>query len=499
MKNIPQQGIEHREVLAQLAAFAGGDANYRGSRLWSLVYDLGDEHTAFLKEAYGLYFCENALNPMAFKSLKLMETEVVQMTAELLNGNDRVAGIMTSGGTESCILPVYAYRERARSRRLVPFKPEMIAPETIHASWEKAAKYFDVKIVHAPVDENRRVDVKVVERLINRNTIMLAASAPSYPHGVIDPVPALGELALRRNLPLHIDSCLGGFLLPFLERHGYPVTPYDFRVPGVSSIGADVHKYGFAAKGASVLLYRSIEDLKHQFFIYENWPGGIFASPGLLGTRPGGAIAAAWAALNAIGMDGYMEIARIVMETTGRLIRGIEAIEGLAVLGQPAMSVFAYTSTDPNLDIYAVADQLEARGWLIDRLQRPAALHCTVTPRHADVTSSYLADLRAAVEMVRDHPELAARGNAAMYGMIAHVPLRGLIKSKLTDMMVDLYGTECKMPALTDGSANTSTFAERLVRLGLKILKPSPGSTRKERDRAGIRKDDNKEIGKKQN
>jgi hypothetical protein len=192
--------------------------------------------------------------------------------------------------------------------------------------------------------------------------------------------------------------------------------------------------------------------LQHQFFVYENWPGGIFASPALLGTRPGGAIAAAWAALNAIGMDGYLELARTIMQTTEKLIKEIEMIDGLKVLGEPAMSVFAYASTDKDLDIYAVGDRLEEKGWLIDRLQRPDALHCMVTPRHAAIVETYLADLRDAVQCVRANPGLAVKGNAAMYGMIAHVPFRGMIKKQVLNMMIDLYGPHCKMPALESGS-----------------------------------------------
>jgi glutamate/tyrosine decarboxylase-like PLP-dependent enzyme len=346
----------------------------------------------------------------------------------------------------------------------------MIAPGSIHVAWEKAAHYFGVKMVHAPLDENFCVDVEVVERLINRNTILLVASAPSYPHGTVDPIPALGELALRHNLPLHVDSCLGGFLLPFVERLGYPVSPFDFRIPGVTSIGADLHKYGFSAKGASVLLYRHMEYLQHQFFVYSDSPIGVFASPAMLGTRPGGAIAAAWAALNAIGLDGYLEISRTIMDTTKRLKQGIEAISGLTVLGKPAMGVFAYTSRDRDIDIYAVGDQLEQRGWLIDRVQHPGALHCMVTPRHAGVVDAYLADLREAVATVRRNPALATKGNAAMYGMVANVPLRGLIKTQVTRMMADLYGPECKIPSPESEEQHRSRLERHLLPLGLKIF-----------------------------
>jgi glutamate/tyrosine decarboxylase-like PLP-dependent enzyme len=470
MKTIPAHGIEHTEVLARLKEFGIDDASYRDSKIWSLVYYLGEEHTAFLKEAYGLYFSENALNPIAFKSLKRMETEIVQMAGSLLNGDDQVVGTMTSGGTETCLLPVVTYRDRASAMRHLPFKPEMIAPLSIHVAWEKAAKYFGVKMVHAPLDNNYCVDAAAVERLINRNTIMLVASAPCYPYGAVDPIPALGEVALRHNLPLHVDSCLGGFLLPFVERLGHPVTPFDFRVPGVTSIGADLHKYGFSAKGASVLLYRSMEYLQHQFFVYTDSPTGIFASPAMLGTRPGGAIAAAWAALNAIGLNGYLDISRTIMETSARLVKGIEAIDGLTVLGCPSMSVFAYASRDKNLDIYAVGDQLEERGWLVDRIQHPSALHCMVTPRHAGVVDTYLKDLRDAAAIVRSNPGLASKGNAAMYGMVANVPLRGLVKSQVTKMMADIYGPECKMPVQVSDAQQASWLERNLLPIGLKFL-----------------------------
>lgn len=472
MKSIPEKGIPRKEVLDRLKGFAREDVNYRDNKIFSLVYYLGEEHTDFLKQAYGMYFSENGLNPMAFRSLKRFEHEVVRMSASLLNGDDQVAGVMTSGGTESCLLPVLAYREMARAGRVIPLRrPEMIAPETIHVAWEKAAKYFDVKMVHVPVDSDCRADVNAVRRKINRNTIMIVASAPSYPHGVIDPIAQLGEIALSHGIPFHVDSCLGGFLLPFVERLGYEVPPFDFRVPGVTSISADVHKYGFSAKGASTVLYRNIDYMKHQFYIYADWPGGVFASPALLGTRPGGSIAAAWAALNAIGMDGYLDIARTIMDTTGKLKAGIEAIDGLKILGKPAMGVFAYKSEDRDVNIFAVGDQLEEKGWLVDRLQKPDALHCMITPRHAAIVDQYLENLQGGVEIVRHNPKLATSGNAAMYGMIAHVPLRALVNKQVAKMMDELYGPQCIMPSLSTGSDQDSDpRAVKLLSAGLNAL-----------------------------
>ena len=384
---------------------------------------------------------------MAFQSLKRFEHEVIQMTAALLNGDRNVVGTLTSGGTESCLMPVLAYREKARcKKRFSRFKPRMIAPESIHVAWDKAAKYFNIKMVKIPLTKQFTMDVNQLKKKINTDTIMIVASAPSYPHGVIDPIEEIGSIAADHDIPFHVDSCLGGFFLPFVEKIGYRVPPFDFRCTGVTSISADVHKYGFGAKGASVLLYKDIEYLKHQFFVHQDWPGGVFASPALLGTRPGGPIAAAWAAMNSIGMAGYKKIAAGVMSTTRKLISGIESIDGLTIMGSPRMSVVAFTACDKKINIFAVGDIMEEKGWHIDRLQKPSGLHAMVTPAHETVADQYIADLRQAVSVVKANPDLAARGNAAMYGMIANVPFRGLIQKEVMKMMKNMYGPDCEMP-----------------------------------------------------
>ena len=468
---LPQTGIDKEEVLKMMEEFSAEDADWRKARTWSLVYYLGEGHTAFLKEAYSRYFSENALNPMAFKSLKRFEWELVRMTATMLGGDSRVVGTVTSGGTESCLLAVKTYRDRARARKPWIRKPEMVVPESVHVAWEKGAEYFDVKAVHAPLTKDFRVDVDAVRKLINRNTVLIGASAPCYPHGMVDPIQELGALAQAKNLPLHVDSCLGGFLLPFVEKLGYPVPPFDFRVPGVTSISADVHKYGFAAKGASLILYRDMRLLRHQFFVYENWPGGIFISPALLGTRPGGAIAAAWASMMTIGESGYLDTARLIMDTTRKLIDGINMIPDLYVLGDPPASVFAYGSRSKDVNIYAVADQMEKRGWNIDRLHRPEALHAIVMPAHAEVVEEYLDDLRESVDFVKKHPELAAQGGAAMYGIISQVPLRSMVKSNVLKIMEDMYGPEAKLPEYDKSEEVDERPADLTTRLALGYVK----------------------------
>lgn len=457
--SIPPKGFDKDTILKRLEEFKQKDPDYKNMKIWSLVYYLGEEHNDFLLKAYGMFFSANGLNPIAFQSLKRLETEVVRMTATLLHGDRNVVGVMTSGGTESCLLPVKAYRDRGRQVQRIR-KPNMVIPATAHVAWEKGAEYFGVKAVHAPLDSDYRVDVRAVRKLVDGNTVMILGSAPDYPHGIVDPIAELGEIAVEKGIPLHVDACLGGFILPFLESLGYDISPWDYRVPGVCSMSADIHKYGYGAKGASTITYRNIELMNYQMFVYENWPGGIFASPALLGTRPGGAYAAAWAAMQAIGMEGYRALTKETMETTRCLMDGINSIPELEIIGNPQCSIFAYRSVDRRVNIYAVADLMERAGWQIDRLQRPEALHAMVTPLHSRVVAQYLDDLRRAVGEAGDNPELASTGGAAMYGMIASVPLRGVVKKNVLNMFAEMYGPDTKM---IDPSATAVSDSEEKV------------------------------------
>ncbi len=447
---LPATGRNAGEILQQMASFGENDPDYKSGKTWSLVYYLGEEYARFLQDAYNMYSSTNGLNPLAFQSLMKFESEVVRMTADLLHGDKNVVGTMTSGGTESCLLAVKTYRDYGRSKRFRLPRPEMILPESAHVAWEKGAECFGVKPVRVPLSPDYRANVDAIRKKINRNTILIVGSAPQYPHGVIDPVAELGVLAQKHNIPLHIDACVGGYLLPFVEKLGYEVPLFDFRVPGVTSISADTHKYGYSAKGASTILYRNIDYFKHQIFVYENWPGGVFAGATLLGTRPGGAIAAAWAAMQALGEDGYLQNAKIIMETTIRLLKGIAAVPELEVIGRPAMSLFAYGAKAKGLSIYAVGDQMEARGWHVDRQHRPECLHAMVTPVHADIVDAYLSDLRESVAYVLKHPELATKGGAATYGMISQIPMRSLIKKNVLKMMLGMYGPDGKMIDVTN-------------------------------------------------
>jgi sphinganine-1-phosphate aldolase len=434
---LPARGRPADEILAELAARSRRDVDWRGGRVFSLVYHAGEAHEQLLGRAHALFASGNLLNPLAFRGLKQLESELVEMAGRLLHCSGAV-GTVTSGGTESILCAVAAYRDRARRERPWIRRPELVAPSTIHAAFDKAAHYFGVRLVKVPVGPDLRADVRATARAIGRRTIGLVASAPQYPHGVVDPIGELGMLAQDRGLPLHVDACVGGFILPWLERLGRPVPRWDFRVPGVASISADLHKFGYAGKGASLLLWRSIDAMRHQFFVATDFPGGIYASPTLLGTRPGGPIAAAWAALHALGEDGYLALAARAAEAADRLRAGIAAIPGLSVLGAPDATIIAYAAAR-GLDIYAIADRLEARGFCVDRQHRPASIHLTVTANHALIVDDYLVDLAASVEDVRRDPGLSHAGTAPMYGMAGRLPLRSLVASRVRKVFADLY------------------------------------------------------------
>lgn len=458
----PQIGQSGEETLKQMAEFRAEDADWRHGRTFGLVYFHSPEHQELIEKAYRLYFNENGLNPMAFKSLKRFEHETIRMCADLFHGDESTVGCLTTGGTESLMLAVKTYRDRARKTKPWILKPEIIVPESAHPALDKGADYFDVKLRHATVGADLKVDLDSVKRLINRNTIAIVGSAPQYPNGVIDPIVELGLLAEKHNLPLHVDACIG-FNLPFIERAGYPLPAFDFRVKGVTSISSDLHKYGFAAKGASVLLWRSMDFMKYQFFVYENWTGGIYASASMPGTKAGGSIAAAWAALTTLGTDGYVAEAKRLMETARKYREGINSVAGLKVLGHPDAGLLSFHSTEKNVSIYAIADQLEAKGWSMDRNQRPESIHMTLSPPHSKVCDEFIADLKSAVEWVLAHPESATSGNAAMYGMMAKIPFRSMVKKSVVGIMEKMYSAKGVMPdAPKDGVENWGDLAEKI-------------------------------------
>ncbi|NLF64913.1 MAG: aspartate aminotransferase family protein [Chloroflexi bacterium] len=409
---LPRHGRSREELLQEMRALRSSDVNWQDGRVFSLVFPAGGEALQLLKDAYTLYFSENALNPTAFPSLRRMETEVIAMSATLLGSQGQVVGNMTSGGTESILMAVKTARDWARAERPDITAPEMVLPRSAHPAFDKAGHYFGVRAVHTPLTPDFQADVAAIRQAITPNTILLIGSAPSYPQGVVDPIPELAALAQEHGLLCHVDACVGGFMLPFVRRLGYPVPEFDFAVPGVTSLSADLHKYGYAAKGASLILYRDAALRRHQLFAYTDWPGGIYASPTMGGTRPGGAIAAAWAIMNYLGEEGYLKLAGEVMAVTRQIQDGVAAIAGIEVLGRPVMSVMALGSSKVN--VYEVGDEMGLRGWHLDRQQFPPSLHLTINPAHVRQTDAFLHDLQAAVRAARRLSPQRLVGSAAV-------------------------------------------------------------------------------------
>ena len=457
---LPPVGRDREDVLREMEALSCIEApRWREGFVSGAVYHGDEEHVDFLNRVCAIHSQSNPLHADVWPSTAKFEAEIVSMTAHMLGagrshperseaealnavkGQSKetdlgVCGTVTSGGTESILLAMKTYRDRAREQKGIT-QPEMIAPVTAHAAFDKAAQYFGIKMVRLPVDADYRADVTAARKAITRNTIVIVGSAPSFPHGIVDPIQELSELAQTRDIGFHTDACLGGFVLPWAEKLGYPVPRFDFRLPGVTSMSADTHKYGYAAKGTSVVLYRSAALRRYQYFTATDWPGGLYFSPTFAGSRPGALSAACWAAMVSIGEQGYMEATRRILETAAAIRRGIEEIPDLYVLGDP-LWVIAFGSK--TLDIYKVMDFMARRKWNLNGLHKPPCVHICVTLRHTQpgVAERFVEDLRAAVEYVRANPDVEG-GMAPVYGMAATLPFRGVVGELLRRYMDVLY------------------------------------------------------------
>lgn len=405
----PEHGADADTVLADLAALHTGDIDWRGGRSFSLVYNPDDaELERALHGAAELFLHENGLNPFKYPSLVQVESDIVAWAADLFHTHPR-AGTMSSGGTESIFLAVHTAREHARMHRGIT-TANIVTSETAHPAFAKACHYLDLEMRRAPARPDGRADLDAMEALVDDHTILLVGSAPNYPFGVIDPIPEIAGLAAQRGILCHVDGCLGGWMLPWWERLGEPVPPWDFRVEGVTSLSADIHKYGYTFKGASTVLYRDPDMVQHQWFVYDDWPGGLYGSVTTAGTRPAAPMVGAWAAVRFLGVDGYLAKARQVRDATRGFLSGIEAIDGLRLVARPDLSVFCFTS-DVH-DIGAIGDVMDDRGWNLDR--QPSGLHAMLSPYHVHVVDRFCTDL---ADAVASHGE--SRGKAAGYGGIA--------------------------------------------------------------------------------
>lgn len=461
---LPEKGLTLTELHEKMSQYRTQDLPWRKGRSWSLMYYVDEEHQQKIEAAYQAFFSENFVSPLTFNSLRRMEREVVQWSAELMHAPDDYAGMLTAGGTESIFLALLSARERARKKGIR--RPELVLPRTGHPAFTKAADLLGLKVRLLPVDEGQCARADLLPRYVNRRTAMIVASAPSYPHGILDPVKEMAAVAKKRNIPCHVDACVGGFMLPWVEELGYPVAPWDFRVPGVTSISADLHKFGYAAKGCSVLLYSDPQLMDRQFYVRTDWPGGIYATGGLLGTRPGGTVAAAWASIKGLGREGFLATARSNMEAFTDLRQKLAAVPGVEIVGQPGMNILAYRTIQNNPDLFVIADQLEDKGWQVDRQHKPLSIHMTLMQHNQPVIDQYLADLQEALAFAKKHPEASGQGQAAMYGLMARLPGKKIVGKQVRDVMRQWYGAKA---ATEEEATPTPGWMSRLNRLLLPL------------------------------
>ena len=423
--HIPQQGLSKEEILSTLQAFKSRDMDWRAGKVWCYVYNPGEDPAEVTREAYLSFLTENGLDPSVFPSMLKLETDVVRAVIHLLRGDSNAVGHLTTGGTESIMLAVKTARDLARATSPHIKEPEMVLPGTAHAAFHKAAHYLCVKPVVVDIDPHSfKVRAGDMRAAITPNTILLVASAPSYSQGVIDPIRDIGKIAQEQNLLFHVDACVGGLHLSFMRKLGYEVPDFDFTVPGVTSISTDLHKYGYAAKGCSVVMYRSKEIRKYQIFACTDTTAYTLINPTVLSSKSGGPMAGAWAILNYLGEEGYKRIIQEVQQATRKLIEGINSIDGLQVLGEPAMCMFSFKSDIIN--VYQLADEMNKRGWYIQGQfstpLTPRNLHISVNHGTIHNVDALLKDLRECVETVKMKTPIDSEAIRAMVGAALQSP-----------------------------------------------------------------------------
>jgi sphinganine-1-phosphate aldolase len=407
---LPLHGWSRDDVLARLDTMRSGDVDWRHGRAFTLAYYAGAEVHALSEEVFGAFMTDNALNTHAFPSLREIQADVVDIVSAWLRGGSDAAGFMTSGGTESILLAVKAARERGRAERGVA-RPNIVLATSAHAAFEKGAYYFGLESRRVPVGSDWRADPDAMAAAIDDDTVLLVGSAPQYPQGVIDPIEDIAALAAARDISCHVDACMGGVTLTYLERLGHEIPPWTFEVPGVTSVSVDLHKYGYTAKGASVIVHRDRNLRRFQTFTTDNWLGGTYGSSGVLGTKSGSSMAAAWAVMHHLGDDGYLRLTEAARRACVELATALAQRPELVLRASPEATLFAFGAADPSrLDVFALADALWRRGWYVDRQGPPDSLHCTVNAVHDGLIPAFLEVLDSSVDEVLASGSAGARG-----------------------------------------------------------------------------------------
>ncbi|TRZ74183.1 MAG: aspartate aminotransferase family protein [Actinobacteria bacterium] len=412
---LPAQGMNFEQVIQALDASASDDVQWRNGKAFSLAYNAGPEVLAVADEAYKRFAGSNALNTHAFPSLRNMQAEVLDMAGKWLGSTSESAGYFTSGGTESILMAVKAARDQYRRESSI-LHPNIVLATSAHAAFDKACAYFDVEVRRVAVQPDWRADVLAMSGAIDANTVLLVGSAPQYPQGVIDDISGIASLAKSRNINCHVDACMGGVSLAYLAKLGHQIPPWNLQVDGVTSISVDLHKFGYTSKGASVIMYANKRLRSYQGFVTDAWLGGTYASSGMLGTKSGGPIAAAWAVMHFLGDDGYLRLTQSARAATEILAKHIDNHAELSLLAFPDALLLSFTAHDPSrLNIFAVANEMWKRGWYIDRQQPPQSLHCTVNAIHESNIEEMINDLDASILIALASGQ---SGDAGAYGTL---------------------------------------------------------------------------------
>ncbi|KAL7016927.1 hypothetical protein ACKWTF_010202 [Chironomus riparius] len=425
---LPEDGWHRKDILKKIDDYLElGHYKWDEGFVSGAVYNFDAKILELVTKVYGKTAYTNPLHPDVFPGVCKMEAEVVRMVVNLFNGNSNCCGQVTTGGTESIVLACKAYRDYGREVNGIE-RPNMVIPTTAHSAFDKAAQFFGITVKTVKVDPKTfQVDLKAMERAINKNTIMLVGSAPNYPYGVMDDIEKIAKLARKYKIPLHVDACLGGFLIIFMKRAGYPLPKFDFSIKGVTSISCDPHKYGFTPKGSSLILYSDKAYRQHQYTVTVNWPGGIYGSPTVSGSRAGANIATTWACLLYHGFDGYVESTKAIIDTAKYIESKIRPIKGLFIFGTPATSVIAMGSKD--FDIFRLSDVLNQKGWNLNALQFPSGIHICVTNLHTKdgIADRFVKDVETVMKELMKNPEKPVEGKMAIYGVSQTIPDRSIV------------------------------------------------------------------------
>lgn len=438
--SIPTQGLSDTEIIDILSKLSNlKHSDWQNGKVSGAVYHGGEDIIKVQSDAFKVFCVANQLHPDVFPGVRKMEAEVVAMTLKLFNAPEGAVGGTSSGGTESLLLACLSAKEYAKRHKGIT-NPEIIMPETAHAGFDKAGYYFGIKLHHVPLDPvTYKVDLDKMKRLINKNTVLLVGSAPNFPHGIIDDIQGIGALGEKYNIPVHVDSCLGSFIVAYMEKAGFELPPFDFRVKGVTSISCDTHKYGFAPKGSSIIMYRNRDLREAQYYVNPEWTGGIYGSPTLAGSRPGALIVGCWATMVKIGDEGYTKSCKEIVTAARKLkSRIIKEIPDLEIIGDPLTSVVSFKSD--KINIYQLSDIMNSKGWHLSALQKPAALHLAATRLSVPVIDDLVEDLKEAVLSLQGS-EGAKSDTAALYGVAGSVSATGIVDRLVVGFLDTLYKT----------------------------------------------------------